>query len=169
MAGWEEELAVLLRNLGVTQEEPSTRRRSIRNRHGEERLHPSELSQDPFSLEDDLFADAAFFDDEDEEDEEEEEEAWLTDLNEMRREVDSIVNQVIHLMQRGDLDKSLKEDVMVVLRALRRPTPPTSTLPSPSTQQQAATSEEAYLESAASMLHFCRLVLRLSEVASEDR
>ena len=164
MAGWEEELAVLLRNLGVTQEEPSTRHRPKRNRHGEGRLHPSELSQTPFSLEDDPLADAAFFDDE--EDDEDDEEAWLTDLNEMRREVDSIVNQVIRLMQRGDLDKSLKEDVMVVLRALRHPTPPTSALPSP--QQQAATSEEAYLESAASMLHFCRLVLRLSEVASED-
>ena len=168
MAGWEEELTVLLRNLGVTQEEPSTRLRSTRNRHDEgreEKLHPSELSQDPFGLEDDPFADAAFLDEEDEEDEEDE--AWLTDLNEMRREVDSIVNQVIRLMQRGDLDKSLKEDVMVVLRALRRPTSSTSVPPSP--QQQAATSEEAYLESAASMLHFCRLVLRLSEVASEDR
>lgn len=84
---------------------------------------------------------------------------WMTDLSSMRREVDSIVHQVIQLMQRGDLDKSLKEDVMVVLRALRRRSMVT---------QQAAASDEAYLESAAAMLHFCRLVLRLSETAIED-
>jgi signal transduction histidine kinase len=38
----------------------------------------------------------------------------------MRREVESIVIQVVRLMQRGDIDPSLKEDVIVVLRALRR-------------------------------------------------
>jgi hypothetical protein len=77
----------------------------------------------------------------------------------MHREIDSIVHQVIHLMQHGDLDSSLKEDVMVVLRALRRRSAVT---------QQAATGDEAYLESAAAMLHFCRLVLRLSETAIDD-
>ena len=85
----------------------------------------------------------------------------MSDLATMRREIDSIVYQVIQLMQRGGLDKSLKEDVMVVLRALRRP--------QSGQQATASVSEEAYLESADSMLHFCRLVLRLSEVASEDR
>ncbi len=85
--------------------------------------------------------------------------AWLNDLNMMRREVDSIVNQVVLLMQRGDLDTSLKEDVIVVLRALRRRA---------SVTQQAASSDEAYLESASAMLHFCRLVLQLSEFATDD-
>jgi len=37
-----------------------------------------------------------------------------------------------------------------------------------SVTQQAAASDEAYLESAAAMLHFCRLVLQLSEVATEE-
>jgi hypothetical protein len=77
----------------------------------------------------------------------------------MRREVDTIVSQVVLLMQRGSLEPSLKEDVMVVLRALRRRATVT---------QQAAASDEAYLESASAMLHFCRLVLQLSESASED-
>jgi hypothetical protein len=77
----------------------------------------------------------------------------------MRREVESIVAQVVRLMQRGDFDPSLKEDVMVVLRALRRRA---------SVTQQASASDAAYLEFAAAMLHFCRIVLRLSEVASED-
>jgi len=77
----------------------------------------------------------------------------------MRREVESIVIQVVRLMQRGDIDPAIKEDVLVVLRALRRRA---------SVTQQAAASDAAYLEFAAAMLHFCRLVLRLSEVATED-
>jgi hypothetical protein len=90
---------------------------------------------------------------------EEDDDVWQQDLNSMRREVDSIVNQVVLLMRRGSLDSSLKEDVMVVLRALRRRAAVT---------EQAATSDEAYLESASAMLHFCRLVLQLSEFATED-
>jgi hypothetical protein len=89
----------------------------------------------------------------------EDDEAWMNDLSLMRREVDSIVNQVVLLMQRGDLDPSLKEDVMVVLRALRRRAAVT---------RLAATSDEAYLESVSAMLHFCRLVLQLSEVSTQD-
>src|SRR5258708_1637059 len=109
MSGWEEELAVLLRELGVKQEEPKAQLRPIRKPTRSDVKRREQL------------ADALFWDEEhagevahDSDDE------WLNDLNLMRREVDSIVNQVIHLMQRGDLDQSLKEDVLVVLRALRR-------------------------------------------------
>ncbi len=77
----------------------------------------------------------------------------------MRREVDSIVRQVIQLIQRGGLEPSLKEDVMIVLRALRRRATAT---------RQAGYSEEAYIESAAAMLHFCRIILRLSETTIEE-
>ncbi|GER87996.1 hypothetical protein KDW_21580 [Dictyobacter vulcani] len=48
---------------------------------------------------------------------------------------------------------------MVVLRALRRRIP---------MNQQSTTSDEAYLESASAMLHFCRLALQLSEFTTED-
>jgi hypothetical protein len=64
-------------------------------------------------------------------------------------------------MHRGDLDISLKEDVMVVLRALRRRLSATR-------YALTVSSDEAYLESASAMLHFCRLVLQLSEFATED-
>jgi hypothetical protein len=146
MAGWEEELAELLRELGVILEEPGsqTHLQPARN------LKPPDARRQPLSA-DAILWDAMSDDDEDE--------AWLNDLSVMRREVDTIVAQVIHLMQRGDLDPSLKEDVMVVLRALRRRA---------SVTQQAAAGDEAYLEFAAAMLHFCRLVLRLSEAAIED-
>ncbi len=142
MAGWELELAELLRELGVTQEEPNTHfRLSGKLMHSD--VKRREQAGDSIILGDIGGS----------------EPVWVTDLSSMRREIDSIVHQVIHLMQRGDLDKSLKEDVLVVLRALRRRSAVT---------QQAATGDEAYLESAAAMLHFCRLVLRLSETAIED-
>ncbi len=145
MAGWEEELAVLLRELGVKQEEPDeVHLRPLRKpmRSDVKRREPYADAQ-PWSGEANR----------------EEDEAWQQDLTSVRREVDSIVNQVILLMRRGSLDSSLKEDVMVVLRALRRRAAVT---------QQAASSDEAYLESATAMLHFCRLVLQLSEFATED-
>ena len=147
MAGWEEELAVLLRELGVQQEETKAHLRPTRK----------PMRSDVKRRE--QFADALFWDGGYEGDGEDEDEAWMNDLTLMRREVDSIVSQVVLLMQRGDLDTSLKEDVMVVLRALRRRATIT---------QQAAISDEAYLESASAMLHFCRLVLQLSEFATED-
>lgn len=145
MAGWEEELAVLLRELGVKQEEPDGAtlpplRKPMRS--DVKRREPLPDAQ--------LWGTESGRDDDD---------TWQQDLNNMRREVNSIVNQVILLMQRGSLDPSLKEDVLVVLRALRRRAAVT---------RQAAMSDEAYLESASALLHFCRLVLQLSEAAAED-
>ena len=146
MAGWEQELAGLLRELGVTQEEPKT------HLHFSNKLMRSDVKRREQNTD-------AFYLGDIKEIEIEDEDVWMSDLAIMRREIESIVRQVIHLMQRGDLDSSLKEDVMVVLRALRRRSTVT---------QQAASGDEAYLESAAAMLHFCRLVLRLSETAIDD-
>ena len=158
MAGWEEELAVLLRELGVTQEELKTH---LRPTHISEVGFPQGMP--PLQHKDVVkrqvqFTDALFWGHADE-DGTGDDDAWKSDLRLMRREVESIVTQVVRLMQRGDLDPSFKEDVLVVLRALRRRA---------SVTQQAAASDAAYLEFAAAMLHFCRIVLRLSEVATED-
>jgi hypothetical protein len=144
MAGWEEELAILLQELGVRQEEPKAHLRATRKPMRSDVKRQEQIAD---AL---IWGDDSIIDDDT---------AWVNDLNMMRREVDSIVNQVVLLMQRGDLDTSLKEDVIVVLRALRRRA---------SVTQQAASSDEAYLESASAMLHFCRLVLQLSEFATED-
>jgi hypothetical protein len=158
MPGWEEELAVLLRELGVTQEEPGAH---LRSKHageagysqGKPPLRPKDKLKRQTQSADALFWGSAS------NSELEDDDAWMGDLRLMHREVESIVAQVIRLMQHGDLDTSLKEDVLVVLRALRRRA---------SVTQQAAASDAAYLESAAALLHFCRLVLRLSETAAED-
>ena len=161
MAGWEEELAVLLSELGVTQEELKTHLRPTHISEagylqGKPPLRPkNKVKKRQVQSADALFWEGGGAGGADSPDDD----AWMGDLSLMRREVDSIVTQVIHLMQHGDLDPALKEDVLVVLRALRRRA---------SVTQQAAASDAAYLEAAAAMLHFCRLVLRLSEVATED-
>ena len=111
MAGWEEELAVLLSELGVKQEEPQAHlQRARRTLRGD--INRREQ-----------YADALPWGDGEHEGIEGDEEDWMNDLDLMRHEVDSIVSQVVLLMQRGDLEASLKEDVMVVLRALRRRIP----------------------------------------------
>jgi hypothetical protein len=150
MAGWEKELAMLLRELEVVQEEPKTHLQPTRKRVRSDAKWREQAVDDLFWHGDNA----------------EDDDAWLDDLFLMRLEVESIVSQVIRLMQRGDLDKSYKEDVMVVLHALRRRA---------MVAQQAAVSKEAhsesefaYLEFSTAMLHFCRLVLRLSESAIED-
>ena len=156
MAGWEEELALLLHELGVKHEEPDahSRRTSKPSRKPTRNSTPSDISQQGESKYREQFADARFWGTgnttssaHDEND------PWMDDLGLMRREVDSIVRQVVRLMQQGDIEPSIKEDVMVVLRALRRRAMIT---------QQAAATDEAYLESASAMLHFCRLVLQIS-------
>lgn len=151
MAAWEEELAMLLSELGVTQQAPKTHLQPTPRRvRSDVKWHEQAV--------DDLFWEGDNLEDDD---------AWLDDPLLMRLEVESIVSQVIRLVQRGDLDNSSKQDVMAVLHALRR---------RPIAPQPAASSDEAQLESeyshhleySTAMLHFCRLVLRLSESAIED-
>jgi hypothetical protein len=152
MAGWQEELAELLRELRVTQEEPQANLRSKSRPMDSDaswRLRPGK-SLNPLTGA--LFSDDIDYDDS---------EPWLTDLASMRREVDSIVRQVVRLMQRGDLDQTLKEDVLEILRVLRRRSAPV---------QQPEPGNEAGLdlETISAMLRFCRVVLCLSETAIED-
>lgn len=150
MAGWQEELAELLRELGVTQEEPQTNLRSKGKPMRSDarwRLRPGKSVE---HLANTFLSDDVESDDSD---------AWPMDLGTMRREVDSIVRQVIQLTRNGDLDQSAKDDVLEVLRVLRKFSAIT---------QQVAPGDEAYLESVSAMLRFCRLVLRLSETVIED-
>ena len=158
MAGWQEELAILLRELGVTQEEPETHLPTTRLTR--RKLLRSDVKRRR-QLTDALFwdgVDSSIDKDEGGEDSDDDD-IEVVDLTAMRREVDSIVRQVIRLMQRGDLDETVKEDVMIVLRALRR---------GAIASEQVEAGDEVYLEHAAAMLHFCRLILNLSEAAIED-
>ena len=151
MAGWQEELAELLRELGVMQEEPQTNLRSDSRPMQSDarwRLRPGKVVNPPQGA---LFSDDAGQDDS---------RPWLADLDAMRREVDSIVRQVIRLMQRGDLDQTLKDDVLAILRVLRRRA---------THVRQVETDDEDSLdlETITAVLRFCRLVLCISETAIE--
>ncbi len=160
MAGWEEELTGLLRKLGVEQEQSASYRHPIRQPKQCDGLLPKSSIEFPVERSAGALShgkDREYAANQD--DEIDEEDLWMHDLEIMRHEIDTIVNQVMRLMQRGDLDPTLKEDVMVVMHALRRRT---------STSQTAIENEAAYLEFATTMLRFCRLVLQLSEVASEE-
>lgn len=144
MASWEEELARLLRELGVMHEEPRTHPRAT---------HLSGIVKRPVQSADTLFwggSDKDAIVDGD---------PTMGELRMMRHRIETIVSQVEHFMQQDNIEASLKEDVLVVLRALRRRAMVT---------QQAATSDIAYMEFATSMLHFCRLVLRLRNVSSDN-
>ncbi len=164
MAAWEEDLSILLRELGVKQEEhKAVQPPANSNEDGDKRRFPPpgyRQEQRPQAQ----FADTLFWSDtngsstEDAEDAEDDEMS-MEDLLIMRRKVETIVAQLVLLMQRADVDPGLKEDVMIVLRALRRRATAT---------RQAAASEIAVLEVVSAMLHFCRLVLRLDEVATEE-
>jgi len=172
MAGWEDELASLLDELGVKQEEspshpggeatskstnttPGPRRKFVsrqlkrRERHEDRRIEPYTGA----------FPDAHLRNKETSIPSEKDDDLWSNDPGAMRREIDSIVKQVIRQMQTGNLAPALKDDIMIVLRALRRRAMAT---------QQAGASDEAYLESATAMLHFCRLVLQLTEQDIRD-
>lgn len=161
MAGWEDDLSILLRELGVKQEEnKAVQPPANRNEDGHGREFPPlqyKQEQRPQAQ----FTNTLFWSDshggstEDASDAE----VSMEDLLIMRRQVETIVTQLVRLMQRADVDPELKEDVMIVLRALRRRATAT---------RQAAASEIAVLEAVSAMLHFCRLVLRLDEVATEN-
>lgn len=153
MAGWEDELVVLLRELGVTRDEPEPHLRLIQApeiaRHAErESKLQVQRAHRKFWKHAGVEMDGAG------------ERESLDEQGLMRREVESIVAQVVHLIQHSDLDGALKEDIIVVLRALRRRAHLT---------RQAALGDIASLEFGLAMLHFCRLVLQLSEGTSGEK
>lgn len=171
MSGWEEELASLLDALGVKQEEspshsgdaPSDstnttfrQKRKYTLRPRRRREMPDDRRIEPFRG---AIPDRYNRRKETSPNAEQDEDIWANDPAAMRREIDAIVKQVIRQMQSGDLAPALKDDIMIVLRALRRRALAT---------QHNAANDEAYLESAGAMLHFCRLILQLTEQDISD-
>lgn len=70
----------------------------------------------------------------------------------INREMEATVQEVARLVRTGRMEPALRDDVVFVLRALTRALPPAS----------GAEAEEWRYTSAAAVLHFCRLVLRLA-------
>jgi len=74
-------------------------------------------------------------------------------------EVEATVRQVADLVRSGGVDSAIREDVAFVLRALARPGYSTRI---GEYVKQAAPTGDWDLESAAAVLRFCRIVLRLA-------
>ncbi len=76
----------------------------------------------------------------------------------VRSEVEATVRQVVGLVRSGAIDSALREDVAFVLRALARPE-------SGGVREAgcAPSAVEWDIESAAAVLRFCRIVLRLAQ------
>jgi hypothetical protein len=84
----------------------------------------------------------------------------------VRSELEATVQRVIALARAGRLDSALRDDVVFVLQALTRPTPRVPTVPRRARGDDA--DAEWHLASAAAVLRFCRIVLRLTHVLTRE-
>jgi hypothetical protein len=137
MAGWQDELVEILQELGVTQEEPRlhSNKKFIR-REARHCVH-SDVEPDIFFHYDTALPTK-----------------HAAELKMMRKEVESIVRQVALIMEREDLSPTIREDALIVLHALHKHA---------QTIRLTQVDEEAHLAALSSLLHFCRLVLAISE------
>jgi hypothetical protein len=86
----------------------------------------------------------------------------------VRSEIEATVAQVVALVRAGRMDPALRDDVIFVLDALTRPRPGgRSRRPSRPRGPDDSVSEWN-LASAAAILRFCRIVLRLTNAIARD-
>jgi hypothetical protein len=144
MSNWEHELETLLSRLGVHWE-PSPAHAPEAEADEAEVPGPEELAA---LLDDDL-------EDEDWEHLAEEE---VDQLGVVRREMQATVGRVARMVRAGRLDSVIRDDVLFVLRALCRVQP----------LLEGESDEDAQLATAAAILHFCRIVLRLTHALAQQ-
>jgi hypothetical protein len=140
MPHWEEELHTLLESLGVTLEDGQMPlRRDVIPRPDSDDAPPDSMVREWEHQQDDAPPDT------------EDEFAVIN------REMEATLQEVTRLVRSGRMEPALRDDVVHVLRALTR------TLPS-----EASDAEEWRYTSAAAVLHFCRLVLRLAHALAHQ-
>jgi hypothetical protein len=83
------------------------------------------------------------------------------EVSAVRIELEATVRRVVELAEAGRLEPDVRDDVLFVLQALMRPASRASLRPGESAQ-------EWQLASAAAVLHFCRIVLRLARAVSGE-
>jgi hypothetical protein len=81
------------------------------------------------------------------------------EVSAVRREIEATLARVVDLARAGLLDPALRDDVVFVLQALTRPRP---------RGLRARDRTEWQLASAAAVLHFCRVVLRLTQTLATE-
>jgi len=93
------------------------------------------------------------------------------EVSAVRREIEATVGQVVALVRAGRMEHALRDDVIFVLDALTRPRPGDKSRPRRPSQARGPddSASEWNLASAAAILRFCRIVLRLTNsIARED-
>jgi len=145
MSSWEHELETLLNRLGV-RSESSPPNEPVPDVSDADVADPAEL--------------AALMDvDVDDEDWDGLEDDDLDQLGVVRREMQATVGRVARMVHAGRLDSAIKDDVLFVLRALCRAQPQ---------PDEGESVEDAQLAAAAAILHFCRIVLRLTHALAQQ-
>lgn len=139
MPDWQTELAALLKNLDVDAELPVPA--PAPNGAGLERT--LEGVADPAAS--DLILDSGPLDGD--------------EVAAVRGEIEATLARVIHLTNIGKLDRAVRDDVVFVLQALTRPRPGSL---------RGKAKHEWQLASAAAVLHFCRVVMRLTRSLSPE-
>jgi hypothetical protein len=138
MPHWEDELRALLASLGVTLEDDAT---------------PPRTDAASFDR-DEVPTDSMVREWEAQQDESDGDEDQFSVIN---REMEATVQEVARLVRTGRMEPALRDDVVHVLRALTRQMP-----------LSPADAEEWRYTSAAAVLHFCRLVLRLAHALARQ-
>ena len=142
MSNWEHELEMLLNRLGVDWE-------SLPPDGPEADAAGVDAPDLIMTIHDDLvYGDWENLEDDD-----------LDQLGVVRREIQATVGRVARMARAGRLDSVIKDDVIFVLRALCR----TRLQP-----EEGENEEEAQLATAAAILHFCRIVLRLTHALAQQ-
>ncbi len=89
------------------------------------------------------------------------------EVSAVRSEIEATVGQVVALVRAGRMAPALRDDVIFVLDALTRPRPGGRRRPQPPASPDDSTAEWN-LASAAAILRFCRIVLRLTNAIARD-
>lgn len=89
------------------------------------------------------------------------------EVSAVRSEIEATVRRVIDMARTGRLDGALRDDVVFVLQALTRPHP-FDRQPRSRRSRQDAARHDWQLASAAAVLRFCRIVLRLTDAIGGD-
>lgn len=160
MPGWQSELETLLSQLHVSLE--PGRQQSSPSAHGPASLDgerdtvvpddstdatiPWDLDTQPV---DDLPADG-------------------DEVSAVSREIEATVRRVISMARAGQMEGALRDDVVFVLQALTRPIPYDKSGNKRHRRKSDEASQEWQLASAAAVLRFCRIVLRLTAALTRD-
>ncbi len=145
MSNWERELETLLNRLGVRWE-------AVPPDEPGGNAADADLA-DPAELDGLIDADLESADWEAVEDDD------LDQVSVVRREMQATVARVARMVRSGQLDSAIRDDVLLVLRALCRPQ---------LKPDEGESEEDAQLATAAAILHFCRIVLRLTHALAQQ-